>query len=140
MTSEAGTRFTEPYLYRLVIANHTRRDLVPRDIQLRYGVWRRDGMDGAMPVIVPAGATVEALAIRAGTSPNKGYACRCAWIQEAAGGEPEGRLALFIGVPFMGGRNKAGLDVSGALAVSGWTGVSTIGHRFEHTLTVTNTL
>lgn len=129
-------KFLEPFVYRLHISNKTSHDLAVRSRQLAYGIWQTDGEDGNGPAGIPAGATVEALAIRAAADPRKGYEFRCAWGTDES--EPPGSLTLFVSVPFTGGRNRAGLDVSGPIRVQGWTGVSTIGHRFEHTLTITS--
>lgn len=127
-------KFLEPYVYSLTIHNRTRFALVPAKARVNQGVWFRGRVDGAGPVAVQPGEMIEALGIRASMERNRGYECRCAWNSDDEN-EPAS-LALFISVPFAGGRNKSGLDVSGCIKVSGWTGVSVIGHRFEHKLEV----
>lgn len=128
--------YPESYTYRLTIVNRTDRALEPVRRSLAWGLWWREGVDGQPPVAVPAGATVEALGIRASKSNAKGYECRCAW--EAEGSSPNfpDAVTLSIAVPMMAGGNRAGLDVAGRLKVDGWTGVSRLGHAFEHTLVV----
>lgn len=130
--------YPEGYTYRLTITNATFRDLVPVRAQLCWGLWWRDGVDGQAPIAVPAGATVEAMGIRATKSNSKGYECRCAWAAREA--EDPGEVALSVSVPLMAGGNRAGLDVSGSFKVSGWTGVSRLGHAFTHTLVVSSVL
>ena len=129
-------RYSEPYIYRLTIHNRSEHDLTLAASRRNQGVWFREGIDDAGPVTVQAGASVEALGIRAASGMAKGYECRCTW--ESDSDEPGLRnsLTLFISVPLMSGKNRAGLDVSGHIKVEGWTGVSTIGHCFEHTLVV----
>ena len=127
-------KFLEPFLYRLHITNRTPFDLAVLSRQLSYGIWQTGGVDGDGPVGIPAGATVEALAIRAAADPRKGYEFRCTWGTDAT--DPSSRLTLSVSAPFTSGRNRAGLDVSGQVKVQGWTGISAIGHRFEHSLTV----
>lgn len=128
--------FLEPYQYRLFLVNRTRFPLVPSTIRLNQGIWNRAATDGALPVAVPPGEEAEALAVRASSERNRGYEFRCCWTLDDGGGADAGSLTLFVSVPFAGGRNKAGLDVSGHIRATGWTGVLTIGHRFEHRLEV----
>lgn len=126
----------EEFVYHLAIRNQTAYDLVLAKRQLTHGVWFREGVDHQEPIAVPAGAEVEAMGIRAASDAGKGYECRCVWELNA---DFAGSMALHIAIPFVGGKNRAGLDVSGQIKVAGWTGVSVIGRRFSHTLAVART-
>ncbi len=121
----------ETFVYRLTLVNRSLRDLIYAGGELRRGRWARDGEMDAKPVSVPPGGTREAMAIMG--APGKGYACRCSWRLD---GDAGGSFALRVEVPFLPGKNKAGLDVSGALRVEGWTGIPTVGNVFSHTLIV----
>ncbi len=121
----------ETFVYRLTVVNRSLRDLLCTGGELQRGRWFRSGEKDAKPVSIPSGGTREAMAIAG--APGKGYACLCAWSLD---GEPAGSFALRIDVPFLPGKNKAGLDISGALRVEGWDGIPTVGNVFSHTLIV----
>lgn len=129
-------KFREPFLYTLTIENRTRLDLVVLSRRIDTGVWFRDEESGLAPRDVPAGATVQALGVKASATNNKGYGFRCSWGVPGNGDEPESAVTVSVNVPLVGAKNKAGLDVSGYLKVEGWTGVLPIGHEFHHTLVV----
>lgn len=123
----------ETFVYRLTLANRSLYELTCTGGELRRGRWFRGGEKDARPASVSPGETVEAMAIMG--APGKGYACLCAWNLIGSAGAA-GAISLRIDVPFLSGKNKAGLDVSGAVRVEGWTGIPTVGNVFSHELTI----
>lgn len=127
---------TQPFVYRLRIRNDTGRDFVYVGGELRRGRWYRDGVDNRAPASIPAGSEIEAMGVWAPPGATSGYECRCVWADSSDGAEKTGEIAVAIRVPFLPGKNGAGLDVSGPYRVDGWTGLPKLGREFAQELTI----
>lgn len=134
--NEAMARFTEPFVYRLRIRNLTSRNFVLEEKELRRGRWYRDGLDNKNPVGVEAGGEVEAFGIWAPPGSKTGYECRVVWRDSEDAEKKTGSVAVTVSVPFLPGKNRAGIDVSGPYRVEGWTGVPRLGREFGQTVTL----
>ena len=126
----------KPFIYKLRIVNRTLSALDVSMSLLIEGMWFRDGADGEGPVAVQPWSDAEVLGIRGLRSGTRGYAFECAWGCEGEGGEPPTRIRLAVTVPFLGGKNKAGLDTSSRFKIEGWNGIPLYGHAFEQVLTL----
>lgn len=126
----------QKFTYRLRVRNATGRDFVYETGELRQGRWYRDGTDNRPPIGVPAGVEREVLGIWMPPSGKSGYECRCVWADDASPEQKTGGFALTLSVPFLMGKNAAGLDVHGPYRIEGWTGLPKIGREFSHTLTI----
>lgn len=126
----------EPFIFRLRIVNRTLSRLEVDMSQLLEGMWYRDGTDGEGPAAIPSWSDTEVLGIRALRSGTRGYAFECTWGCESEDGEPPTRIRLSVNVPFLGGKNKAGLDTSSRFKIEGWQGLPLYGHQFNQVLTL----
>jgi hypothetical protein len=130
------SRHLAPFIYKLRVVNQTLQELSVVDSQLVEGMWFRDGVDGQGPIAIPPWSDTEVLAIRALKSGTSGYHFKCTWGYDGKGDELPTRIAISINVPFLGGKNKAGLDSSSKYKIEGWTGIPLHGRQFDHTLTL----
>lgn len=128
--------YSEPFVYRLRIRNDTRHDFIYAGGELRRGRWYRDGIDNLPPTTIPAGGEIEAMGIWTPKGSTSGYECRCVWADSSNDAEKTGEIAVAIRVPFLPGKNGAGLDVSGPYKVDGWTGLPKLGRKFAQKLTI----